>query len=244
MSKKKKSKGLSTVETGLNVAMKAVGPYVNPFVNPLIESIVNPLADKLTETLEERKILVTVPELCANGFPLSTEQATKILTDCGLKIMLIELPLKEAEPKYKDCFVNQVIETQPKAKEKIEPGSTILVKYITQEIIDESKRLYTENEHKKILESQKLYELKVKKVQEKANLKAKKAELKAQKVQERLEQKEIKTQKRLEQGEKIKQTSTDILDTAKKKTNNIVSHLHKKNDIEVKMDETEENSST
>lgn len=96
-------------------------------------------ADK---ALEERKKLVAVPELYAKDYPLTLEQAVELLDSCGLKAIPVRAPLMDANVRFRHCFDGQVIKSRPRARCKVERGSRVLVKYITQEVVDESIRLY------------------------------------------------------------------------------------------------------
>lgn len=59
------------------------------------------------------------------------------------------MPLTDAAIQYRYCFDFQVIKSHPKAKQKVERGTTVLVKYITQETIDESRRMFEAVEKQK-----------------------------------------------------------------------------------------------
>ena len=99
--------------------------------------------------IDERGKLVSVPELYSNQFPLTVEQAVERLKNCGLSATLIKASVHDARPRYRNCFNSQVISSRPKAKQKVVPGSSVSVKYITQEIIEESQRIFEENERAK-----------------------------------------------------------------------------------------------
>ncbi|MCD8159086.1 MAG: hypothetical protein LUD77_09395 [Clostridiales bacterium] len=249
MSNKNRTMGvvaaLGTAVTAIGTKGSVVGAAAEaaaPAVNKTVE-VVN-------EMLEERKRLVAVPEVGDSNFPLSLEQATELINKNSLEVISIAISITDADKKYRNYINNQVVETKPKVGQKVEPGSSVLVKYITQEVIDESKRIYEENENQKAQRAQERLEKKAQKAQ-----KAKeRSEQKAQKAQEQLEKKTQKAQRAQEQlakktqenpeQEKSKQKINDIFGTAKKKVKDISSHLHKQKDVEITMDETEENSST
>lgn len=114
-----------------------------------VERGVNLLFKQVEDKIEERKTLVEVPALYVKGFPVSIKQAKKLLEKKQLKCSFIKLPLSEADGKYRNCVASQVIKTEPKAKEKVEPGTHVLVKYITRDVIEESKRLFEEERSKR-----------------------------------------------------------------------------------------------
>lgn len=114
-----------------------------------IIQLAEPVIDYLDKRIEERKKLATVPELYLKEYPLTVEQAVEILNGCGLKATLVEIPKVAARIQYRTYFDTQVVKTEPRAKQKVEPGTYIKIKYITQEVINESQRLYEESERQK-----------------------------------------------------------------------------------------------
>lgn len=114
--------------------------------------IVTALLDKLPVKSADNKAIVEkviVPELYAKGFPLTLDQANEKLTSEGFKMIASKLTVSDAKIKYKDCFDMQVVDSQPKSKTRTKPGVTVIVRYVTQEVIDESKKLCEETEHRK-----------------------------------------------------------------------------------------------
>lgn len=115
----------------------------------LATPVADTIQDYANKTIEERKRLVSVPELYSKEYPLNVDQAVELLNHCGLKSTLVKTTLDDAGVKYRKCFASQVISTKPKGKQKVEPGSMVLVKYITQEVIDESQKIFEELEARK-----------------------------------------------------------------------------------------------
>lgn len=114
-----------------------------------VEPIVKVVRDLAEKKLEERKKLITVPELYCSEYDLNINQAEEIVNNCGLKAMPVSAKIDIADPKYRTCSDLQVIKSEPKAKKKVEPGTTIKIIYITQDIINESQRLFEELENQK-----------------------------------------------------------------------------------------------
>lgn len=133
-----------------NVENAAAGVALVASVLPLVKPAIDAVHDYADKTIEERKKLIAVPELYSKEYPLTIEQATELLSSCGLKAMPVKISIKDSDIQFRHCFDSQVIKTHPKAKQKIEPGSSVLIKYITQEVIDESVRLFEESEKQKI----------------------------------------------------------------------------------------------
>lgn len=115
-----------------------------PIVTAVLEKLPAKSADN--KAIEEK---VIVPELYTKGFPLTLDQANEKLTSEGFKIIASKLTISDANIKYKDCFDMQVVDSQPKSKAKTKPGVAIIVRYITQDVIDESKKLFIEDERRK-----------------------------------------------------------------------------------------------
>lgn len=92
---------------------------------------------------------VVIPELYDKAFPLKMEQAVELLASYGLKAMPSMLTLREANVKYKDCFDGQIIGSKPKSNQKVHPGTTVLIRCVTQEVIDESWKMFAEAEARK-----------------------------------------------------------------------------------------------
>ena len=125
-----------------NVSGIAAGITMAASVLPLVKPAIDAVRDYADKTIEERKKLVAVPELYSKEYPLTKEQAVEILDSCGLKATLVKAAISDANIQYRNCFDMQVIKSHPKAKQKVERGSSVLVKYITQEVIDESQKMY------------------------------------------------------------------------------------------------------
>jgi len=140
MSDKKGTSKLNSLTAGLAAVTTAL---------TLAQPVIDAVSGYVDKTIEERKNLVTMPELYSREYPLKVEQAEKLLEENGLKATFVPLSINDASAKYRTCFDSQVIKTNPRAKQKVDPGKSVLVKYITQEVIDESRRLYAEAQQKK-----------------------------------------------------------------------------------------------
>lgn len=134
------SKGTGNVAAGVAVIASLV-----PLVKPAIETV----REYTDKAIEERKKLVAVPELYSKEYPLSVEQAVELLESCGLKATLVKMSVTDADARYRQCFDSQVVKSHPKAKQKVERGTGVLLKYITQEVINESQRMFELAEKRK-----------------------------------------------------------------------------------------------
>lgn len=140
---KGKGKGIGGIIGG------ALGAAALNALVPAIEPTINKVVDKVAEEFEKQNDLISVPDTYAKGFPLTINQATDLVLSAGLKATACELTMKEADPKYKDCIESQVVISNPPQRKKVKPGSIVFLKYITQDVIDESQRLFDEQEKQK-----------------------------------------------------------------------------------------------
>lgn len=116
-------------------------------VTPLAVELIDRIPKK--EELSPSEELIFMPELCSKKFPLKLDEAKELLESRGLKALPIEVRLRDACVKYKDCFELQVIGSDRKPNSKLKPGDTVIVQYVTQEVIDESRRIFEEAEKQK-----------------------------------------------------------------------------------------------
>lgn len=116
-------------------------------VTPLAVELIDRIPKK--EELGPSEELIFMPELCSKKFPLKLDEAKELLESRGLKALSIEVRLRDACVKYKDCFELQVVGSDRKPNSKLKPGDTVIVQYVTQEVIDESRRIFEEAEQQK-----------------------------------------------------------------------------------------------
>ena len=107
---------------------------------------INNAKSKSSDKAEEK---IKIPELYHKGFPIDLEQAVRILEDCGLKSSTSKLTIKEANPRYRDCFDSQVIGSNPKQGALVKIGATVCLRYIPEEVIAESQRIFDETQRAK-----------------------------------------------------------------------------------------------
>lgn len=116
-------------------------------VTPLAVELIDRIPKK--EELGPSEELIFMPELCSKKFPLKLDEAKELLESRGLKELSIEVRLRDACVKYKDCFELQVVGSDRKPNSKLKPGDTVIVQYVTQEVINESRRIFEEAEQQK-----------------------------------------------------------------------------------------------
>lgn len=138
---KKKSSSAGKIAGTAGVVLSAVE------LIPRIVDVVQPVVDPLIHKDQENYILV--PDLYKKDFLLTLQQATELLSNYGLKALPSKLQVGDANPKYRKCFDQQVIGSTPKQGQKVLPGSTVILKYITQDVIDASQLIFDEAEKRK-----------------------------------------------------------------------------------------------
>ena len=123
---------------------KVVGAAAGTFVlSKVLPKVVDEVSDAATKSHERRQNWIKVPNVI--GARLSDAQSS--ITTIGLNSLPIEVkPRKE----YKEHKAETVIKSSHKADVKVDPTTTINLYYITQDVIDESKRLAEEHETKKV----------------------------------------------------------------------------------------------
>ena len=116
-------------------------------VTPLAVELIDRIPKK--EELGPSEELIFMPELCSKKFPLKLDEAKELLESRGLKALSIEVRLRDACVIYKDCFELLVVGSDRKHNSKLKPGDTVIVQYVTQEVINESRRIFEEAEQQK-----------------------------------------------------------------------------------------------
>lgn len=120
-----------------------------------IVSVVTPVAIELIDRIPRKdetdpsEELISMPELCSKKFPLKLDEAKELIEGHGLKALPIEVRARDAHVRYKDCFDLQVVACNKKANSKLKPGETVIIQYVTREVIDESLRIFEDAEQKK-----------------------------------------------------------------------------------------------
>ena len=99
--------------------------------------------------LKKQKKRLRYQNYIIKDVPIDLEQAVRMLEDCGLKSSTSKLTIKEANPRYKDCFDSQVIGSNPKQGTVVKIGSTVCLRYIPDEVIIESQKIFDELQRNK-----------------------------------------------------------------------------------------------
>ncbi len=147
MENNKQDGGKKKIEVG--GAIGAVGGIIfSNLIQPYIKDFVNAIVNKLDYQIKNSKDgKITIPDMCQPDFPLDVETVVSLLEEKKFITAIVPLQLKDANSKYKDCINNQVVGTSPKQGKRVELESIIKVRYITQDVIDASIKIF-ENEEK------------------------------------------------------------------------------------------------
>jgi len=128
----------------LATAVIAIGKVVGAVAGPIILSkilpkVVDEVSDAATKSHERRQTWIKVPNVI--GAKLCDAQSS--ITTIGLNSLPIEVKPRK---NYKEHKADTVIKSSHKADIKVDPTTTINLYYITQEVINESKRLAENHE--------------------------------------------------------------------------------------------------
>lgn len=132
-------------------AICAIGGIIfSNLIQPYIKDFVNAIVNKLDYQIKNSKDgKITIPDMCQPDFPLDVETVVSLLEDKKFITATVPLRLKDASSKYKDCINNQVVGTSPKQGKRVELESIIKVRYITQDVIDASIKIFEDEEKAK-----------------------------------------------------------------------------------------------
>lgn len=142
MGKEKIVKGVVEIgKAGLKVGLAAVSSKVLlQNVEPIIK-----IAHEVRDVFKNDN-KVTVPVIFSKECQLDIKSAEEMLSNYGLKYISIPATYKDANAKYHDWLIGQVIYNEPKSGQRVNLGETIKLKYLTQETLDASQALYKQSE--------------------------------------------------------------------------------------------------
>ena len=86
---------------------------------------------------------VEVPEIYGSDYRLTLDEAKRWIIEDGLNP---EPVVAKPDIAYKDCQDMEVVATNFQLKQKVKPGTRIILRYVTAEIIEASKKLYDDLE--------------------------------------------------------------------------------------------------
>lgn len=149
MGKMSKGGGSSGGAVGVIIGLAGlIGPHVPEIVEYLSKLLPKPGSNS---KLSENSNYIGMPNVLDKNFTLTLSKVTELLENYGLKVLSVEIPLNKAGAKYKDCSEFQVVACDKKAKTKLKPGDTVIVQYVTQEVINESQRIFEDTEQQKAI---------------------------------------------------------------------------------------------
>lgn len=131
------SKELMTLAKKLGQAAVAIGPVV---------ALAEPVADWAKDKIDERGELIEVPRLYSKAFPVSLSDGVATVTAVGLTVTTSKLPLSAAQ---------QIVKSDPPQGRKVRAKSNVVLSYITEDVISESRRKFEEEQQQKALAKEK-----------------------------------------------------------------------------------------
>lgn len=123
-----------------------IGPHISDIIDYLLPRLPKP-GPKPKQP--EDPNYVDMPNVLNKKFTLTLSKVTELLENYDLKVLPVEVSLNKAGAKYKDCSEFQVVACDKKAKTKLKPGDTVIVQYVTQEVIDASRLIFEKTEQRK-----------------------------------------------------------------------------------------------
>jgi len=138
------AKGVAALTAAMQLA-----PLAKPYVDAAIKAY--------NRINEEKKTLIEVPEIYSSDYRLKLEDAKRWLEEDGFKVATV---IAQPAIRFKDCSDLEIVYTNYKPKQKAKPGTRIILKYVTSEVIEASCRLFDESEKQKAEAKQKKAEKK------------------------------------------------------------------------------------
>jgi hypothetical protein len=96
-------------------------------------------ADALSGKIEENKKLIEIPQVVFSEGYIKLDEAKREMEAAGLDFR--ELAARE-NAAYKDCSDFDIVGTNYKDRQKVPPGTRVVLYYVTAEVIEKSKRLF------------------------------------------------------------------------------------------------------
>ena len=151
--------------------------YVNktasaaPAIN-IVAGLVISGATIIAQTMNNMEQKIDVSDICAkDGHPTSLAEAKDYLERINVKSMEFPIKYSEADPKYRNCIDNQVVDVRPRGR--VAADDTLRLYYVTQDVIDRSKELFEEEQARLKIQAE---EKEAKRAEQKAKTKAATAE--------------------------------------------------------------------
>ncbi|MCL2547252.1 MAG: hypothetical protein FWE06_08720 [Oscillospiraceae bacterium] len=111
-----------------------------------INDIVKLGLDLTAKKVEERSTRIEVAEVYSSDYRLKLQDAKRWLEEDGLRV---EPVVPQPDIAYKDCSEYEVVATNFKLKQKVAPGTRVILRYVTAEVIEASQKLFDEMENQK-----------------------------------------------------------------------------------------------
>jgi len=95
---------------------------------------------------KEKNALDEVPEIYSPNYHLKLKAAKRWLKKAGFKVEPI---IAQPNVALADCLDLEVVDTNIKPGQKVNPGTRIVVVYVTTKVIEDSRKLFMESQRQK-----------------------------------------------------------------------------------------------
>ena len=119
---------------------------------------------------EERSSMVEVAEVYSSDYRLKLDDAKRWLEEDGLRA---EAVVVKPDVAYKDCSEFEVVATNYELGKKVKPGTRIILRYVTSDVIAASQELFNKSEYEKAEIEQIRAKTQIEKAEKKAEQSAK-----------------------------------------------------------------------
>lgn len=124
---------------GIGVVVKVAGTIISGAV-ALADGVkaIKPVAELVDKKIDKRNELIELPEIPDRNTLMTVDMAEILVRDKGLSVFRHEI---KPNRKYRNYVENEVVKMNRRSRQKVKPGTQIIVYYVTDRIIEESKKL-------------------------------------------------------------------------------------------------------
>lgn len=108
---------------------------------PVVDKLMDTVSNRISPMSEQKEFEIISP-LYSKDQSINLSRAVEILSHYGFQPEPVELHIRDAKVEYRDYFDTQVIDPRFMSPQKLKLGTPVIIHYITQEVIDESQRLF------------------------------------------------------------------------------------------------------
>lgn len=113
----------------------------------LTEKGIEAESKRIAKKVEEKESLVQIAEVHSSDYHVKLADAKRWLEEDGLKV---EAVVVKPDIAFKDCVDMEIVATNFKLNQKVKPGTRVILKYVTTEVIDASQKIFDEVEKQRM----------------------------------------------------------------------------------------------